>query len=195
MFARSSSMPFFGQVRNGAGYCAIYETPHDAKHYVQHEAGGDTWVQPICIPSLGTMRHTRVMVYDFFESCDYISIAKHYRNYVKKKGRLRTLAQKALANPNVDKLYGSLSLRRRAKTHVVTDAQRYNHEDPSRNDSVVTFDEIGECLNKLHSSGVQGAHFVVDGWCADGYDNKHPDPFPIAPEAGGEEGLRRLRNT
>ena len=195
MFSRSALMPFFGQVRNGTGYCAIYATPYDAKHYVRHEAGGDTAVEPRFIPSLGRMTCAREMIYDFFETCDYISIAKHYRNYVKAKGELHTLNEKAVLNPNVTKLYGAVVIRKHAKMHIVEGTKFYNADDPSENDSLITFDEIGEQLKKLHRNGIKNAIFQLGGWCYHGYDNRHPDPFPIAPDAGGEEGLRKLAET
>ena len=195
MYSRSSIMPFFGQMRNGTGYCAIYGTPHDSKHYIRHVAGGDTTVEPIHIPSLGQMAHTREMIYDFFETCDYVSIAKHYRNYVKEEGQLVALDEEAVINPNVTKLYGAVVIRKTAKRHIVEGTKDYNAEDPSKNDSCVTFDEIGEQLKKLHRNGIHSAIFHLGGWCEHGYDNRHPDPFPIAPDAGGEEGLRRLAET
>ena len=195
VYSRSAYMPFFGQMRNGTGYCAIYETPYDAKHYLRHIAGGDTTVQPIFIPSIGTMVYKREMIYDFFEDCDYVSIAKHYRRYVKEKGNLISLNEKAAKNPNVNRLYGAPIIRKTAKTHIVEGTKFYNTEDPSKNDRCVVFDELGREFEKLHRNGIRNAYLHLGGWCDRGYDNRHPDPFPIAPDAGGAEGLRRLADT
>ncbi len=195
MFSRSSLMPFFGQVRNGTGFCAIYETPYDAKHCLRHAADGDTSVQPIFVPSMGRMRYQREMVYDFLERCDHVATAKHYRDYVKGKGRLRTLAEKAHLTPKVKKLRGVVALRQKAKIHVKKESKHYDHKNPANNDKIVTFDEMAESLKRVHKNGLRNVQFCLEGWCAHGYDNRHPDPFPITPEAGGEAGLLRLRDT
>ena len=195
VYSRSAYMPFFGQMRNGTGYCSIYETPYDAKHYLHHIAAGDTTVSPIFIPSLGKMAYKREMIYDFFEDCTYVSIAKHYRKYVDEKGKLITLDEKAVKNPNVKRLYGAPTIRKTAKTHIAKGTKFYNEEDPSKNDSCLTFDEMGEEFKTLHRNGIRNAYLHLGGWCDRGYDNRHPDPFPVAEDAGGAEAMRRLAET
>ena len=195
VYSRSAYMPFFGQMRNGTGYCAVYETPYDAKHYLHHVARGDTTVSPIFIPSLGTMAYKREMIFDFFDECTYVSIAKHYRKYVLEKGKLVTLDEKAAKNPNVTRLYGAPVIRETAKTHIVKGTKSYDEEDPSKNDSVMSFDVMGEGFKTLHRNGIRNAYLHLGGWCDRGYDNRHPDPFPIAEDAGGVEAMKRLSET
>lgn len=195
VYSRSMYMPFFGQMRNGTGHMAIYETPYDAKHYVEHIPNGDTTVEPIFIPSLGKMRYKREMIYDFYEECTYVSIAKSYRNYVREKGLFVTLNEKAEKNPAIKRLYGTPMLSHHAKINIVKGTKHYNTEDESKNTKLKTFDEIAEDIKKLKANGIEKAYLHLRGWCYEGYDHRHPDPFPIAPDAGGEEGFVRLQKT
>jgi hypothetical protein len=135
------------------------------------------------------------MMYDFFADCTYVSIAKHYRDYVRAKGRLITLDEKAAKNPLVKRLYGAPVIRKTAKKHIVEGTKFYDKEDPTKNDSCIPFDEMGEEFKKLHRNGIRNAYLHLGGWCALGYDNRHPDPFPIAEDAGGAAGMRRLSET
>ena len=57
---------------------------------------------------------------------------------------------------------------------------------------VCSFDQTLENLRKLKALGVEDVAMCVAGWQTGGYDGRAPAVFPVAPEAGGEEGLRRL---
>ena len=51
--------------------------------------------------------------------------------------------------------------------------------------------------NKIkNQSGRSGKGFVhIDGWIKEGYDNQHPDTMPPCENAGGIEGMLRLKKT
>jgi hypothetical protein len=114
---------------------------------------------------------------------------------VKEEGRLVTLAQKALRTPSLNDLIGCAVLHVGIKSHVVPDSTYYNHDDPSRNDSLVTFGERAEQLRQIKVQGVERLYLHLDGWGEPGYDNKHPDYLPPCGEAGGWDGLRQLADT
>ncbi|MBE6723680.1 MAG: hypothetical protein E7576_00580 [Ruminococcaceae bacterium] len=191
---RTAYMPIFGQVRGGSpfapgtsGYLAVFDTPFDARYSVR-----DDRVSPLWVPSLGEMRYARRMLYRFRETCDYNTIALCYRAYVKERGRLVTLREKAARNPNVERLFGAPVIHAGIAIHVSPESDYYNKDEPWENDCWTTFDTQAERLRELKKKGLDVAYTHFDGWGRHGYDNLHPSPFPPHEEAGGTEGMKRL---
>lgn len=190
IFERDGYMPLFGQVHNGCGYAAIYATPYDARYELASEE-----VQPYFIPSLGTMSYMREMVYDFFAKGDFNTIAKSYRAYRAERGHLVSLREKIARNPKVEYLIGSPVVHTVAAVHIKEGTHYYDAEHPENNDWCIPFATTAEKLRKLKENGLEKAYLHLDGWGYHGYDNLHPDPFPIHEASGGAQGLRELRKT
>jgi hypothetical protein len=195
IFERSAYMPMFGQTRHGSGYLAIYDTPFDARYDVRHEAGGDTRVQPLFIPSLGQMRYKRILLYRFADACDHNTMAKQYREYVRAKGHLVTLTEKIARNPAVSRLIGTPIVHEGIATHISEQSDYFKPDDPAFNDNFVPFRTRADQLRALKVRGVDQAYLHLDGWGAHGYDNLHPDPFPPHEAAGGTAGMHELAET
>ena len=189
VFEREAYMPFFGQVRRGGAYIMIYDTPYDARIVTD----GDS-IRPEFVPSLGKMRYPRRMLMRFMEG-DYNEIAQSYRAYVKERGRLVTLHEKAIRNPRVFELIGCPVIHSGIATHISPDSDYYHRDDPSKNDSYTSFGERAEQMRELHRRGLRKAYTHFDGWGRHGYDNLHPDPLPPHEKAGGTEGMRELADT
>ena len=111
-------MPWFGQVKENDGYIAICQTPADAGYSCLHPAGGGTRLAFYWLPVLGKMTGVRKVRYSFRQDCDYTQLAKIYRQYARETGLLRTLSEKAAANPKVDSLIGAGFVHTGIKTHV-----------------------------------------------------------------------------
>ena len=190
IFGRDAYMPFYGQVRDGAGYCAIFDTPYDAKYQLD-----DDRVVPLFRPSLGKMTYIRKMIYRFREPCDYNVIAKCYRAYVKENGRLVTLKEKIEKNPNVARLIGCPIIHTWICRHTMPTCDYYDKEHPENNHSCVPFSQREEELKALKAKGLERAYTHFDGWGVRGYDNLHPSPLPPNEEAGGTEGMKKLSET
>ncbi len=190
IFERDGYMPLFGQIHNGCGYAAIYATPYDARYALDGEE-----VQPYFIPSLGTMSYMREMVYSFFAEGDFNTVAKIYRAYREERGHLVKLKEKIARNPKVAYLIGSPVVHTVAAVHIKEGTHYYDPDDPAHNDWCIPFAETAKKLRTLQENGLEKAYLHLDGWGYHGYDNLHPDPFPIHEAAGGEEGLRGLRET
>jgi hypothetical protein len=187
---RDAYMPLYGQVRDGTGYAAIFDTPYDAKYALD----GDR-VIPLWIPSLAEMRYARRMLFRFREACDYNVIAKCYRAYVRERGRLVTLREKAARNPAVERLVGCAVIHEGIATHISPGSDYYSKDDPAKNDYYTSFDTRAEQLRALRAKGLEKGYTHFDGWGAHGYDNLHPSPFPPHEGAGGADGMRRLSET
>lgn len=189
-------MPWFGQVKDRAGYIAICEHPWNAAYYTEHPAEGPyTHVGIRWEPSLGKMDYRRVMKYSFVKDCDYNDLCKIYRNYVIEKGRFKSLAEKAVKTPSIDQLIGSAFLHKGIKTQVMTNSDFYDAENPDKNNHLTPFSVRTEEIKKFHELGVEKLYLHLDGWAEPGYDNQHPDYLPACEKAGGWKAMKELSDT
>ena len=189
-------MPWFGQVKDRAGYIAICEQPWNAAYYTEHPAEGPyTHVGIRWEPSLGKMDYRRVMKYSFVKDCDYNDLCKIYRNYVVEKGRFKSLAEKAVKTPSIDQLIGSAFLHKGIKTQVMTNSDFYDAENPDKNNHLTPFSVRTEEIKKFHELGVEKLYLHLDGWAEPGYDNQHPDYLPACEKAGGWKAMKELSDT
>ena len=189
-------MPWFGQVKDRAGYIAICEQPWNAAYYTEHPAEGPyTHVGIRWEPSLGKMDYRRVMKYSFVKDCDYNDLCKIYRNYVIEKGRFKSLAEKAVKTPSIDQLIGSAFLHKGIKTQVMTNSDFYDAENPDKNNHLTPFSVRTEEIKKFHDLGVEKLYLHIDGWAEPGYDNQHPDYLPACEKAGGWKAMKELSDT
>lgn len=189
-------MPWFGQVKDRAGYIAICEQPWNAAYYTEHPAEGPyTHVGIRWEPSLGKMDYRRVMKYSFVKDCDYNDLCKIYRNYVIEKGRFKSLAEKAVKTPSIDQLIGSAFLHKGIKTQVMTNSDFYDAENPDKNNHLTPFSVRTEEIKKIHELGVEKLYLHLDGWAEPGYDNQHPDYLPACEKAGGWKAMKELSDT
>lgn len=189
-------MPWFGQIKDRAGYIAICEQPWNAAYYTEHPAEGPyTHVGIRWEPSLGKMDYRRVMKYSFVKDCDYNDLCKIYRNYVIEKGRFKSLAEKAVKTSSIDQLIGSAFLHKGIKTQVMTNSDFYDAENPDKNNHLTPFSVRTEEIKKFHELGVEKLYLHLDGWAEPGYDNQHPDYLPACEKAGGWKAMKELSDT
>lgn len=196
MCTAGSYMPWFGQVKEGAGYIAICEQPWNAGYYANHPANGPyTHVGIRFYPSLGKIDFRRTMCYSFLNDCDYNTLCKVYRQYVKEQGTFRSLKEKAIVAP-VEKLIGSVFVHAGIKTEVQPDSNFFDPNEPDKNNRTVPFEQRTEEIRHYHDDlGIKKLYLHLDGWAQPGYDNQHPDYLPACEEAGGWEKMKELTDT
>ena len=190
VFERDAYIPVYGQVQDGCGYAAIIDTPFDARYSVVGEE-----IQPYFVTSLGLMREARALLYSFFAEGDFNTIAKIYRAYLTERGELVTLKEKIARNPKVEYLLGCPIVHSCAAVHIHPASHFYDKENPENNDHFFPFSENARLLRELKEKGAEKAYLHLDGWGHHGYDNLHPDPFPVHEASGGAEGLKALQET
>ncbi len=190
IFERAAYLPVYGQIWDGCGYAAIYETPYDGRYSVVGEE-----IQPYFLPSLGTMSYGHGMLYRFFPEGDFNTVAKLYRAYLTERGELVSLKEKMIRNPKIEYLIGCPIVHTGTAVHIHPASHFYDAEHPENNDSCFPFSGNAELLRALKAKGAEKAYLHLDGWGHHGYDNLHPDPFPIHEQAGGAEGMRALKET
>lgn len=189
-------MPWYSQIRGREGYIAICTTPWNAGYEVDHPAGGPyTHVRTWYGPSLGKMAYRRVMRYTFLDDCDYNDMCKTYRAYVNEQGRLRTLKEKAVRNPGVDKLIGCSFVHTGIKTKVQENSDFFDPQKPDANNNLTTFAQREAEIKEIYDAGMRDVYLHLDGWAQPGYDNNHPDYNEICEEAGGVSGMKSLVDT
>ncbi|MBR2262789.1 MAG: hypothetical protein IJ917_00340 [Firmicutes bacterium] len=188
-------MPWFGQVKEGAGYIAIAETPWNGKLRVHHEGPGETIARVVWDSSLGQMDYRRILAFYFRSRCDHNDLCRIYRAYVMEHGLAATLKEKAARLPSVERLVGASFVHMGIKTHVDPDSSFFDPAQPEKNNHLTTFDKRREELAVYKKLGVERLYVHLDGWAEPGYDNQHPDYLPACAEAGGWEGMRALADS
>lgn len=194
----ASTGPWWGHRDvNGACYLAIMDTPDDARYDFSHPPGGPTRIAPFWLPSFEAFRYARRMLYRFFDAADHVDVALAYRAYCKRTGRWRSIEEKRLEKPQIDKFRGAIgvpriengtfrcgawvhALVRSLKTEGVTERFR-------------SFDEIAEILKQAVSEHPdENMYMTLAGWQTLGYDHAHPAACPPSQRAGGWDGMRNI---
>jgi len=173
----------------------IVETPDDAAYQFSHPAGGPTVIGPRWRSQLGRFSYLRRARFAFIQSGNYVDMAKRYRRHVMETGLFVSLKEKIARTPLVSELIGIPQTRARILQNLTPESDRYDTKDPSKNYSLITFDERGRQLRELKKSGIDRLLVYISGWPNLGYDRQHPDPLPPPEKAGGWEGLKRLIDT
>lgn len=201
-------LPFNGQFCSAAAYLSmlgtveadgaclmINETPWDSRYSVtQLFEKKENRLTFYHLPSLGKMSGRRDLKFVFFKEADYNTFAKYYRRELLEKGQLRTLQEKAVQLPAIDKLISSSFVHMGIKTFVQPDSRFYDPEAPEKNNHLTSFSQRADEMNSYYQMGMRELYLHLDGWGI-AYDNGHPDVMPINQEAGGEKGLLELEKT
>lgn len=102
-------MAFYGVTDGRAGQMTILETPDDTSIHIGR-IDGRLAITPEWQGQKGRFGYARRLRYVFFDSGGHVAMAKRYREYARKTGLLKTLAEKRQANPHVDLLIGAVNV-------------------------------------------------------------------------------------
>lgn len=191
----SWSMSWWGFQKGNSAMMTIVETPDDAAYQFSHPAGGPTEIGPRWISQLSRFKYPRSARMIFFESGNYVQMAKRYRRYVMDTGQFVSLKEKMARTPAVTNLIGTPQTRISILHNLSPDSDRYDTKDSSKNFNLVTFDERAKQLRDLKLRGYDHVLVFVSGWPHLGYDRQHPDSLPPPETAGGWAGFKRLVDT
>lgn len=170
--------------QNDCGFIALTPTPDDVYIAVWNERAEDSantffhW-----LPSMGSVRYTRVVRYEFRQGLNYVKQALRYRAWSQEQGFFVSLADKIASNPNIKKLIGG----------PVIDAFAAIRRMRTMEFKCTPFLETAERIEKLRElSGIENAVVHLDGWGKFGYDSVHPETLPASPDCGGNKALSQL---
>lgn len=100
------NMPFWGIATATHGLVGIIETPDDAHLQLVKTVRQPLRVEPDWQSSLGHLRYPRRLRILPLADASYVSMALAYRQYVKRMGQFRSLAEKIDARPGVQQVIG-----------------------------------------------------------------------------------------
>jgi len=188
---RGYSMAMFGAVKNGSALLLSWDD-------VYTEILVDYSVEPRRLAaSLAMRRSAHAVRLQPLGRGGYVEIAKAYRPIARRRGYLKTLADKVRENPAVERFFGAADFKPFAFVRNVPNT-RWNKTDKEVLRISFSFEECAQLAEHYKNDlGIDRALLVLNGWINGGYDNRHPDVLPAAPEIGGNEGLtacsRRVR--
>lgn len=120
----------------------------------------------------------------------YVEIARAYRPLAKAKGWRLTWADKRARWPTVDRIFGATDFKPFVFSRTVP-TSRFARDGKESVHLGFTFDEIAQCAEHWRNDlQIERAFVVLAGWINGGYDVRHPDVLPAAPECGGDAGLQ-----
>lgn len=192
----ASYMPWFAQIKEKDACLVISETPWDAGYYLEQPEGHfytEAGIWQEC--SRGKMDYKRSVRYRFLPDSSYNEVCKEYRRFAEERGRVRTLEEKAVRQPDILKLSKCAVIHEGIKTYVRPDSDFFDKEDPEKNNKLTSFWTRADEVRKWHSQGAGPIYLHLDGWAEPGYDNSHPDYYPVCSAAGGVAGMRALSDT
>jgi hypothetical protein len=178
------SMAMFGVVNKGSALLATWEDP-----YTVMVADYTVEPQRRLAMTLDLQRTARWVRLQPLGHGGYVEVSKAYRPIAKQRGYLKTLAEKMRENPNVARFFGAADFKPFAFTRSVANTRR-NTTGQDRLNIGFTFEECADLAEHFAKDlGIDRALLVLNGWINGGYDNRHPDVLPAAPEIGGDQGL------
>ncbi|MDO5732570.1 MAG: DUF5696 domain-containing protein [Eubacteriales bacterium] len=188
----SATLPVFAQCRaaGAGGYRLRVLDYADAAYQIDHDPGRQKTALSIrFFASLGAWSEPMRQRFTFFEAAAPSEIAQQYRVEVLAEDRLKTLRDKRQGRSQLGDLIGAQFIHWSIKRNIRASSRLYCHEQPELNHSLASFESRADALEALHRAGVGHCYVHLDGWAEPGYDNQHPDPYPVCEAAGGIEGL------
>ena len=102
-------MPFWGATDGVQAQMAILETPDDASIRIER-VDDKLCILPEWESQKGRFGYSRRLRYVFFNAGGHVAICKRYRHHSQETGLFKTLEQKQLENPDVDRLIGAVNV-------------------------------------------------------------------------------------
>ena len=146
-------------------------------------------------PTFGLRHHEAEMLstescevlYRFSGDIDYPQLAFMYRDWLMNEKGITTLKERMVNNPTLQ--YSSRALRVKIFMGM---KYPFSADGSSPMQPYTTFEQAEEIIETMKARGIEYAVITLVGWNSGGHDGAFPTRFPVEPELGGEEGLRKL---
>ena len=195
------TLPYFGMKTPRGSFLAVMEGMRFEFDIHLSVTNGAYRMYPqwrVADTGIGAYEDMGMVVYPLADGAGYNEMAKLYRRYKDARDpEIRPIRERAKKRPHLMKLARSIAVRQTCaqKVYNGSSVKRDTDFTPETERPVVckaSFDQTLSKLRDLKARGVDDVAVCVAGWQTGGYDGRCPAVFPVVPEAGGEEGLRRL---
>jgi len=124
----------------------------------------------------------------------YVDIAKAYRAYVIPRKGMRPLAERAKTEPAIAYAAAGMPIIRvrMAWKPAPSPVREQTLETEPAMHVACTFADVEALMEEMKAQGIERAEICLVGWNIRGHDGRWPQVFPVEPELGGEEGLKKL---
>ncbi len=189
------SMPFFGAVRDGSAWVAIFETENDAavrgifnanlQSKYDHTGQVTPFTERLAVSSplwrseKGEFAYARSISYYMIPGGDYVAVAKRYRQHAQASGLAISLKDKIQNNPNIGEIIGAplINVNGGYPWYIDYPAFRF------------TWNDVNQMVDDIRTqSDLQRALLCL--WI--GYQNYPPDSYPFHPANGTVEELQSM---
>ena len=128
------------------------------------------------------------------EEADYSGVARKYRRLQEQKLRLKPLAERAGQESEIAYALDNMPVIRirMGWKPVPTRVPEQNPENEPPMHVACTFEQVEGLMEAMKRQGIERAELCLVGWNRKGHDGRWPQVFPVEPELGGEEGLKKL---
>lgn len=199
-------LPLYGMVVNKAAYAAIImDGRHDSEIVLRARQGRQNrfslnasfTFRDTCHDELDAVDRSMRYVFLTGAEANYSGIARTYREYLIKEQGVPTLAQRAKANPDVDRLTRSFISKLTMgfkKYPARNEPEHYSPVADGHCELMVfyTYDSAMKLCRKLYDLGIDSAWMNITGFNTEGHDGLYPTIFPIEERFGGEAGFKRF---
>lgn len=191
--SRNCILPFFGCKRADSCTLAVVSgMPHDFSTVAAVKDGCYRIYARFELEQDPPYEDLSVTYYQLVgDQANYSGMARFYRRLQLDIGRCRTLRERS--NDVLDYAAQSVEIRIRLGWKPVPPPvleQTPETEPPMH--AAMTFCQVEDLLDELHSQGVDQAEICLVGWNQKGHDGRWPQIFPVEEALGGETGLRQL---
>ena len=101
-------MRFYGVLGRKSACMSILDPGFDAQWMFLSEGGRPSEYGWVHTPRLATLRQVRTQRFRFASSSSYVSLARAYRSYAMEEGFYRSLREKVVECPTLEKLFGAV---------------------------------------------------------------------------------------
>ena len=186
-------LPIFGAKKGDSAFVAIVTgMPYDFEfHYGTKDCVNFIYPR-FLIDGEVPYEEIRVEYYALHGAdASYSGMGRRYRKYLLDTGFITPIKDRM--NPVLEYTKDSAYIRLRlAWKPMPTPVEEQTEENEPPIHVAMTFARVEELIDELKKQGVDKAEICLVGWNKSGHDGRWPNPFPVEPLLGGEEGLRHL---
>ena len=152
---------------------------------------------PVWQKSLGNWKGERSVLIGFTDN-GYVGMAKRFRKWANENNLFRTLLDKGIQNPSVEKVIGArlIPIMQAHPALLKTNQESKLEVATLKKDGdirvLINHADANKLIDVAQELKLEKVIFNLRGWFRGGYDYAHPDVWPPEPALGTESEFRNL---